>query len=119
MNLYLSPNGNDNWSGKMPRPSAEKSDGPFGSEHRLLFRDLPDLGDGLFDARDRRLRLPAERAASKLKAPFRHSPQRWSSDSGLSRKGMPQPGQRGDPFQARAFRHSGHQGPCSESIQVC
>ncbi len=31
MNLYVSPDGNDSWSGKLPRPTSERNDGPLAS----------------------------------------------------------------------------------------
>jgi hypothetical protein len=31
MNLYVSPDGNDNWSGKLPQPNSERTDGPVAS----------------------------------------------------------------------------------------
>ena len=32
--LYVSPAGNDNWSGKLPEPNAAKTDGPLATLHR-------------------------------------------------------------------------------------
>lgn len=29
MNLYIAPNGNDRWSGRLPNPNADKNDGPL------------------------------------------------------------------------------------------
>lgn len=34
--LYVSPSGNDKWSGKLPSPNARKTDGPFATLQRAL-----------------------------------------------------------------------------------
>ncbi len=34
--FYISPNGNDSWSGMMPEPNADRSDGPFASFARAV-----------------------------------------------------------------------------------
>ncbi|MCS7185574.1 MAG: hypothetical protein RMK89_01330, partial [Armatimonadota bacterium] len=34
--LYVSPNGNDAWSGKLPSPNKAKTDGPFATLHRAV-----------------------------------------------------------------------------------
>lgn len=36
--FYVAPNGNDAWSGKLPEPNADKTDGPFGSLGRARDR---------------------------------------------------------------------------------
>ena len=61
MNLYVSPDGNDSWSGKLPRPNSEHNDGPLaslaGARDRLrqlrLIGRIPELirviiGDGRY-----------------------------------------------------------------------
>ncbi|MCS7193190.1 MAG: right-handed parallel beta-helix repeat-containing protein, partial [Armatimonadetes bacterium] len=34
--FYVSPNGNDAWSGKLPSPNKTKTDGPFATLHRAV-----------------------------------------------------------------------------------
>ncbi len=45
-NLYVAPNGNDAWSGKLPSPNAAKTDGPFASLARArdAARELKKAG---------------------------------------------------------------------------
>ena len=47
------------------RHALEERDSALGGEHGLLLRHVLDLGDRLLDARDRRLRLPAEGVTTK------------------------------------------------------
>jgi hypothetical protein len=34
MNLYVSPNGNDSWSGRLASPNRTRTDGPFATLER-------------------------------------------------------------------------------------
>ncbi|MFN3421414.1 MAG: hypothetical protein ACK40X_06815, partial [Armatimonadota bacterium] len=34
--LYIAPNGNDAWSGRLPSPNRTKTDGPFSTLHRAI-----------------------------------------------------------------------------------
>ena len=43
--LFVAPNGNDAWSGKLAEPNAEKTDGPFGTLERAL--DAVHFGIGM------------------------------------------------------------------------
>ena len=44
MNFYVSPNGNDSWSGRLASPNRTRTDGPFATlERARLFRYLPSL----------------------------------------------------------------------------
>ncbi len=44
--FYVAPNGNDTWSGRLPEPNADKTDGPFGSlqQARDRVRELKQAG---------------------------------------------------------------------------
>ncbi|MFN3422683.1 MAG: right-handed parallel beta-helix repeat-containing protein, partial [Armatimonadota bacterium] len=46
LKLYVAPNGNDNWSGRLPTPNAKRADGPFATLHRArdFIRELKRQG---------------------------------------------------------------------------
>src|SRR5689334_18940357 len=55
-NWYVAPNGNDAWTGLLPAPNAERTDGPFATlaKARDTIRPLPGsrtvhLRDGLYE----------------------------------------------------------------------
>jgi hypothetical protein len=77
--VHVAPDGNDAWSGRLPRPNAEKSDGPFAS--------LAGARDALRKARPApgRVRVVVADGAYPLKEPLVLEPQ----DSALSFEAAP------------------------------
>ena len=72
IDAYLAKNGNDNWSGRLPRPNAEKTDGPLatfeGAVRRL--RALKDSG-----ALDEPVTVWVRGGVYPLAAPLRFAPE--------------------------------------------